>query len=123
MIMFDYKESFVDYPQLKGLKLEDEILLDQTFAFKKGSRYAEIFSFQIKKLREQGTLQKMRDKWFSQGPKPIPGREDPIVATVLGFENLLFPFLVLFLGAISGLVISTIEKLYKTRQRSILNAP
>lgn len=82
------------------LNLEDMVDDPQGFAFQKDSEFVELFDFHILKLEESGIARRLRSELF-----PIATQDKSVNAGItLGFENLIFPFLLLFLGtAISAL--------------------
>ena len=83
-------------------------------AFPPNSELVETTNFFLLKLKETGLLHKMRTKW-------MPKKEDevPPTATVLGFENLVFPFLCLTFGVLFSVCTILAEKLQSGRGRKI----
>lgn len=117
-MVIDYKSSFVENKALLALDLEDQQYDHQTFAFKRESEFVDIFNFEIKKMEESGVLQRIRNKWTK--PFDVTTAETSengkIQAIQLGFENVIFPFIIITTGICTGVLLLCSEKLF-TRQR------
>lgn len=93
------------------LQLQDKISVPLSMAFPKDSQIEPVVSFFILKLRETGLLDKMRQDWSLGGDRQRNHWEEiQESGTVLGFENLSFPFLVLGFGIATSFVLSLLEK-------------
>ncbi|TRY72125.1 hypothetical protein TCAL_09051 [Tigriopus californicus] len=76
------------------LSLVDMVDDAQGFGFQKNSEFLELFDFHILKLEESGVARRIRSELF-----PIANQDVSVNAGItLGFENLIFPFLMLFVG-------------------------
>ena len=88
------------------LDLEDMIPTPIGLAFPPDSELLATTNYFLLKLKETGLLQKMRTEWM-----PTKKEEAPPTTTVLGFENLVFPFICLTLGVLLSICTVLIEML------------
>lgn len=92
-----------------ALNLDDKISVPVAMAFTPNSEILETFSPFLLKLKETGILQKIKQKW-NLGRKEKEIKQVKESGTVLGFENLSFPFLVLAFGIILSFLLVGVEK-------------
>ena len=95
------------------LDLEDMIPTPVAMAFPPNSELRTTVNTFLMKIREIGILDKLRRKWM-----PVlsdNNKDEEQSATVLGFENLVFPFLVLTFGTGLAVILSVIERCSKVR--------
>ena len=78
------------------------------------TEFTEMFNHHLKKLIEQGVIKKVIHKWL-----PPPTRDFEKKASVLGYENLTFPFMLLAVGVAiaSMMLLAETSVLKKTRRR------
>lgn len=69
--------------------------------FPKDSEFKDIFNYHLTILEESGILHKLRKKYFSEA---LPLDLNTSEKIVLGFENVVFPFLYLFLDSYVSLL-------------------
>ena len=121
-MFIDFLSAFVDNPNLQILQLNDQLYIHQTFAFKKGSEFEELFSHQIKVMEESGILNTLRKAWFPENGKTASNIQGfDASANVLGFENLVFPFMILAAGSSIAIVSSIFEWLSnKPRMKHVM---
>ena len=101
---------------INALNLDDKISVPVALAFPPNSEILETFSFFLLKLRETGVLQKIKKNWnLARQPKQREEMQES--GTVLGFENLSFPFLILAFGTISASTLAVIENLLRKIHR------
>ena len=77
------------------------------FGLQQDSEYRELFNHHLKKLNEEGILDKLADMY-------MPKRNSPqaiLEAIPLGYDNVFFPSLVMFIGILSSLLMVCIEKI------------
>ena len=71
-----------------------------------------MFNHHIKKLSEQGVIKKIISKWL---PPPVLDFEKK--ASVLGYENLTFPFMLLAVGIMVASILLMAEAFFLRQQR------
>ena len=81
------------------LDLSDELRMQFAFAFQKDSEFGSLFNYNLTKAIQEGIHHHLETKWMPFEPVEYQVVED---ATVLDYDNLIFPFVCLF----SGLVLS-----------------
>ena len=98
------------YDNVVALNLDDTIPDYLSFAFPQDSELVDVFNHFFLKLRQTGVLQRISERW---APKTLYNAQQDALesGTVLGFENLSFPFVGLATGIISAAVISLIEQI------------
>ncbi|GJZ21603.1 extracellular ligand-binding receptor [Tanacetum coccineum] len=79
------KEFLADYPSGYSMTVSKITSNGFGFAFPKGSSLAPEMSIQIAKLREDGTLKLMEDKWFNEQSYSLP---EPKILNLEGFRGL-----------------------------------
>ena len=109
-IMFDYESVFFEYKKVKALSLIGRLKLRQTYAMKTDSEFVDVWSYHLQRMIEFGIVKKLEKKWF---PEDGDGGRVNFEAVVLGFENLLFPFLILAMGGLAAMAISVFEALLR----------
>ena len=106
------------YENVVALNLEDSISDYLSFAFPKGSEFVDLFNSFLVKLRQSGILTKINQKWA-----PVSNSKEvmntPESGTILGFENLSFPFNLLATGIIIGATVALVEKINSCKNDSI----
>jgi len=85
----DSHEKFV------ALKLQDEVPISAAISLQKGSEFLHLFNYNLKKLLERGIIFKLNGDWSK---KKVVDFEAP-PAMSLGYDNLLFPFVIIIGGA------------------------
>ena len=90
------------------LPLRDAIVYDSFLAFQKDSELTKLFNFHIAKMRQSGVLDLMVKKYLERDD--FRGKNE---VAALGFDNVLFPFLMLSIGGILGLKFCVLEKVFK----------
>ena len=90
---------------LTKLSITDQI----SIGLQKDSEYKKVLNYQILKLKECGILQRLiKDSpWDHRKSRK---RESAITAGTLGFENLLFPFILLGFGIGLGVILALQER-------------
>ena len=103
---FGYKLDSAHMGSVTALDLEDRLSIADAFAFPQDSELRESVNHFMLKLRETGVHDKLRQKWI-----PSTTRETAMGSgTVLGFENLSFPFLILAVGVMTSLAMAGVER-------------
>jgi ABC-type amino acid transport substrate-binding protein len=94
-----------------ALKLSDSISGTIAWAFQKDSEFVDIFNHYLHKMQEYGIMDKMSKDWNDKATTYV-GTADSVS---LGFENTLFPFLLLFGGMLSAMGLVLIEALFRAK--------
>ena len=105
-VPYQRRENFV------VLDLDDMIPTPIALAFPPNSELRYTINYFLLKIKESGLLDKMRRDWM-----PAKKEEVQEGATVLGFENLVFPFLCLASGLILSLSLAFVEKVRGSMRR------
>lgn len=113
LVFFGFKLDSAHMNGVVALDLEDQLSIADAFAFPQGSELQESVNYFILKLRESGVHDKLRQKWV---PSVAKETEEQSSGTVLGFENLSFPFLTLAFGVVSAVTLAGMERLVGTRK-------
>ncbi len=115
--------AFLGNKELLFLRNFDDTIVSQlAFGYQKDSDLTKLFDYHLTKIIQSGMLQKIFFKWVS-GAEP-ENREHRIFqeeATVLGYENLSFPMLLILGGILSGTCIFAAENLCVRRKRILKN--
>ena len=88
------------------LSLSDVITYKSSFALQKDSEFTQLFNYHIAKMDETGVLDALRLSYF---PKTIP-RKTTSKSKSLGFDNVLFPFIILCGGIFIAVTLNVMEK-------------
>ncbi len=84
----------------------DAIKDNTALGFPKNSEFLQLFNYHLSKLMESGIIESMQKTHF---PKALPVDLNPSEALVLGYENVLFPFLILIFGLSVSIFCSCFE--------------
>ena len=87
------------------LDIDEKFEVYEAFGLPKNSEFKGIFDYNIVKLRQSGILEQIRSIHF-QNRRPDMNDEKANDAIVLGYTNLLFPFIILAGGNRIGSVFS-----------------
>ena len=89
--------------------MQDKVMSHLSFALQKDSELLLLFDYNLLKVVQSGLLGKLVDRWL-RDDRPQVGRS-PFVeeATALGFDNLMFPGLMLGAGVCLSLVLGLLE--------------
>ena len=71
----------------------------------------ELFNHQLAKMQESGYLDKLKGKWVSKAEERRFGFGEAIT---LGYENVLFPFGIVAIAALAGVMIAAVELVHKS---------
>ena len=94
--------ELIRYPELRALKLKNPYLVHFGIPLARDSEFWPLFRHELQRQREFGLVQRSRDIWITRKIEKHEGMD----ARSLGYESVLFPF-VLLLGAI-GLGFATL---------------
>ena len=107
VLYFGSSATFAKDPDIIVLNLPDALYGYFAFGFRKNSQYSALFNYHLFKLEERGFLAKLRERWTSPKSKASTTSTE---AAALGYDNVLFPFLILAFGLILGLLFGISEK-------------
>ncbi|KAL8253097.1 hypothetical protein R6Q59_036790 [Mikania micrantha] len=114
------KEFLAHYSSGYTMVVSEDITNGFGFVFPKGSPFCANISTQIAKLREEGTLQMLQEKWFGQ----ISDSKSPHAPNILNFKGLRGLFLLSGVSMAVALLLFmlyyTHEKLHSTYENAML---
>ena len=97
-------------------EMTDRLSSYNSFALPKGSEFKKLFDYHLLKGMQSGLIGNIIDTYLRDG-KPEPGRPWQVEdAIALGFDNLLFPGLIVMAGAMMGLGLAFLEFVTKKSQ-------
>ena len=88
--------------------------VDETFhtyaslGLQKDSEFREIFNYHLLKMKQSGTFWKFEEEWFSKKGNQLISSNGP-EKICLGYNNLLFPFSILAIGAGLSIILAGLE--------------
>ena len=98
---------------VSSLSLDDMLRDSLALGFAKDSEFTQVFNVVLLELKQEGILDDLTYKWLRKRPNTSGHGRQQASAIVLGFENLIFPFLCLACGIASGVVIAFIERMQR----------
>ena len=120
-VYFGSQFSFIKNEGTLFIQDFDDALVGQlAFAFRKNSDFADLFSYHLVKLFQTGTVDKVSHRWMGgDRPGDWSGRIFQEVPSVLGYENLFFPIIVIIAGTVSALLLLLLENLILCKGRMV----
>ena len=108
--------TFVGRHEFYPLDIKEASRQMVAFGLQKGSEYTEIFNYNIQKMDEAGILDSLAKEHIStQTPSQTTGVEEPIS---LGYDNVLFPCIVLVSGCALSVMIFAGETIGRLLNKS-----
>ena len=107
VLNFGSSLSFAGRREFYPLVIKESLTQMVAFGLQQDSEYRELFNHHLKKLNEEGILDKLADMY-------MPKRNSPqtiLEAIPLGYDNVFFPSLVMFIGILSSLLMVCLEKI------------
>ena len=102
-----------EYKQCKVIILPKTYTTNRVaIGFQKDSPFSGLIDYYIKQMKQDGALDK-----FIQDYKVLPQTCPDNTGKALGFNNLMFPFLVMASGCLISLIIALIEHLMKVLKK------
>ena len=92
--------------RMRALNILDSSISPGAFAFQKGSEFQGIFEYHLMKIREAGILDRINLDYMPEPPLVIGTGE----GIPLGYDNLIFPTIVLSFGGFGALIIMVLER-------------
>ena len=114
VLNFGSSLSFVGKKEFYPLIIRESLTQLVAFALQQDSEYRELFNHQLKKLDEKGILYKMAKTY-------IPKRNNHgtiMEAIPLGWYNVWFPSLIVFLGISASMLFACVEKIKSSIEKS-----
>ncbi|TRY72054.1 hypothetical protein TCAL_17138 [Tigriopus californicus] len=93
--------------KVQPLPLVDQLYDNQGFGLQKDSEFLDVFNYHLHHFKETGMLYKNHVKWIA--PNHARGSSTQSEKVVLGYENLLFPFLILACGCLGAGIVVIVE--------------
>jgi hypothetical protein len=106
-LLFDTALVMLIDPRYEALKITDGINGQAAWAFQMNSEFTEYFNFHLFKLEESGVMYKLNRNW-TYAPKEVFWVDDAIS---LGYDNTLFPYLILLGGIIGAVILQLCEQI------------
>ena len=103
-VMWDM--SLLADKRMKALNILDSSVSPGAFAYQKGSEFRGLFNYHLMKMKEAGILDIINSDYLPEPPLVI-GVAD---ANPLGYDNLIFPAIVLSFGGFGALIIMALER-------------
>ncbi len=99
-------------PRLVALDLSDSVRVGAGFTYPQDSEFRSMFDFHLMKLIQSGVVHNVHTKWFVLPPLQIGMQE----AVSLGYDNMLFTFIVLAVGIGLAVVALVFEQCGRVKQ-------
>ena len=111
VLFYGAASTFYKYPDLTALDIKEKKRILNGIGLAKNSEFKSLIDFHLGLLEESGVLAKLTNKWLENGKMdPLPNaNNDMASASVLGYDNILFPFLILVGGIALSLALSLME--------------
>ena len=100
LYMIQTDMDFLTNTSFQVLSLSDSVTMTSAYAFQRNSEFTKLFDYHLSMLDEAGLLEKIKKKYFY---KPFPYDIDSSKAIVLGFDNVILPFIILCIGSVIAL--------------------
>ena len=100
--------------EVMPLKVEDRTVINVAFPFRRDSELLQLFNYHLLKLDESGVLHKLH---LDYGVKPQQ-TANAGQFLILGFQNLIFLFSIIFIGILAAIGVMCYEKLTHTMNHS-----
>jgi len=113
-VIFDSSLTFAHYDGIKvWTKLNGAHYFQLAIALAKDSDLTSLFNYNLIKLYQSGTIERLRYKWMQDSiPGDMTKRIFAEEASPMGYLNVLFPTSIIVAGAILCLALVTLEKIY-----------
>ena len=112
VLYYGIASTFKSYDDVILLDIVEKINVKDSIGLRNDSEFKALFDFHISQLKEAGVLARINHKWLEEGKlTPLPGSQRNLAsASTLGYENVIFPFLVLLLGVVISAVLILYER-------------
>ena len=104
-LMWDTSFYVVADKRMRALNIIDSSISHAPFAFQKGSEFQSLFDYHLMKMKQSGIFERVNLEYTPDHPLTIGVTE----ADQLGYNNLLFPMIVLSFGGFGALIILLLE--------------
>ena len=105
-IIFPSELKHREYEGILSLYMSDAVKDPLAFGLRKDSEFRGLFSYHLTRMVEAGLLSRIRNKWLPELDKTQAASED---ALTLGYNNLVFPCLIMVVGIAGGLCLGIPE--------------
>ena len=93
--------------RMRALNILDSSISPGALAFQKGSEFKGVINYHLMKMKEAGIFDRINLDYLPEPPLIIgTGEGNP-----LGYDNLIFPTIVLSFGGFGALIIMVLERL------------
>ena len=107
VLNFGSSLSFAGHSEFYPLVIQESLTQMVAFALQQDSEYKELFNYNLKRLDEKGILDKLIEVYMPKHHTP----QTILEAIPLGYDNVLFPSLVMLMGIASSLLLVIVEKI------------
>ena len=108
--LYAYSTAALSRPGLKALKMQDMAVVSAGLGLQRSSEFHHLFNYLMIKLVEVGIIKRINMKWHDTSRDEDFNIPEPVS---LGFNNLLFPFILLASGIITATASVCLEYLYQ----------
>ena len=110
--------TLVTFGQFYPLTITESLTQMVSFALQRDSEYRELFNHHLRKLDEKGILDKLAEIYLPERNAP----QTLLKAIPLGYDIVLFPSLVMFLGISSSLLMLCLERIGRCFKKSQIDS-
>ena len=114
VLFFGSGLSFLKDPDITVIDLKDAPKGHSAIAFPKDSEFTALFNYHMMKNHMSGVQDKLWTKWFGTVESGVGTSSDPEesenVTKSLGYDNVMFPVLVLVMGLVVSLSTIVLER-------------
>ena len=94
--------TYLHHPELVAMSLKDALSDKCAFGLRKNSEFTRIFNHYITKLSQDGMLRKVIGDGLPDNALEAPTTASEAKITILGYADLIFPFMCLAVGTVVG---------------------
>ena len=95
--------------RMRALNIHDSSITHTSFTYQKGSEFRGIFDFHLMKMKQSGIFDRVMSRYLPDPLLAIGIAE----ANRLGYDNAIFPVIVLSFGSIGALLVLLVERMIR----------
>ena len=108
-MMYSSDLDTINIDGIYSIDIEESYKQEVSFTLQKNSPYSQLFNYHLQRMNEKGMLHRLQQKHLSK-PDRRQSLDPPFS---LGYNNIVFPFLVIIFGCTAALLTSLFEKVIK----------